>query len=85
MQVIGDDPIQRLVVDAVLASMLVADAAQRLVSSSGVRVGITVFNVRMQGGQARVPLWQFPGLGQVPDPGGRRVKALVFGAGWPRW
>jgi ABC-type thiamine transport system ATPase subunit len=68
MQVLGIDPIQRLVVPRVLASMLVAVLLNGLVSVVGVAGGY-VFNVVMQGGNpGRVP-GQLPGPGTVTGPG----------------
>ena len=67
MQVLGIDPIQRLVVPRVLASMLVAVLLNGLVSVVGVAGGY-FFNVVLQGGTPGAYLY----VGEL--------KALVFGA-----
>jgi phospholipid/cholesterol/gamma-HCH transport system permease protein len=79
MQVLGIDPVQRLVVPRVLASMLVAVLLNGLVSVVGVGGGY-VFNVVMQGGTPGAYLASFQALGQLPDLIAGEVKALVFGA-----
>ncbi len=68
MQVLGIDPIQRLVVPRVIASMLVAVLLNGLVSVVGV-----VRRLLLQRGHAgrhtrRIP-GQLPGLGSAPRPG----------------
>jgi phospholipid/cholesterol/gamma-HCH transport system permease protein len=79
MQVLGIDPIQRLVVPRVLASMLVAVLLNGLVSVVGVSGGY-VFNVLMQGGTPGAYVASFQALGQLPDLLAGEFKALVFGA-----
>jgi len=79
MQVLGIDPIQRLVVPRVVASMLVAVLLNGLVSVVGVSGGY-VFNVIMQGGTPGAYLASFQALGQLPDLISGEIKALVFGA-----
>lgn len=79
MQVLGIDPIQRLVVPRVVASMFVAVLLNGLVSVVGVAGGY-VFNVLMQGGTPGAYLASFQALGQLPDLIVGEVKALVFGA-----
>jgi phospholipid/cholesterol/gamma-HCH transport system permease protein len=79
MQVLGIDPIQRLVVPRVVASMLVAVLLNGLVTVVGVTGGY-VFNVVMQGGTPGAYLASFQALGQLPDLVAGEVKALVFGA-----
>ncbi|WP_319460161.1 ABC transporter permease [Micromonospora sp. RTP1Z1] len=79
MQVLGIDPIQRLVVPRVLASMLVAVLLNGLVSVVGVTGGYT-FNVVLQGGTPGAYLASFQALGQLPDLLVGEVKALLFGA-----
>ncbi|NJP33575.1 MlaE family ABC transporter permease [Micromonospora thermarum] len=79
MQVLGIDPIQRLVVPRVLASMLVAVLLNGLVSVVGVSGGY-LFNVVMQGGTPGAYLASFQALGQLPDLLVGEVKALLFGA-----
>jgi phospholipid/cholesterol/gamma-HCH transport system permease protein len=79
MQVLGIDPIQRLVVPRVIASVLVALLLNGLVSVVGVAGGY-VFNVIMQGGTPGAYLASFQALGQVSDLVAGEFKALVFGA-----
>ncbi|HEU5107440.1 MAG TPA: ABC transporter permease [Micromonosporaceae bacterium] len=79
MRVLGIDPIQRLVVPRVLASMLVAVLLNGLVNVVGVAGGY-FFTVVMQGGTPGAYLASFQALGQVPDLVTGEIKALVFGA-----
>ena len=79
MEVLGIDPIQRLVVPRVLASMLVAVLLNGLVSVVGV-VGGYFFNVILQGGTPGAYLASFTALAQLPDLYVGELKALVFGA-----
>jgi phospholipid/cholesterol/gamma-HCH transport system permease protein len=79
MQVLGIDPIQRLVVPRVLASMLVAVLLNGVVSVVGVAGGY-LFNVVMQGGTPGAYLASFQALGQLSDLVAGEIKALVFGA-----
>lgn len=79
MQVLGIDPVQRLVVPRVVAAMLVSVLLNGLVSVVGVTGGY-VFNVIMQGGTPGAYLASFQALGQLPDLIAGEIKALVFGA-----
>ncbi|GAA5199031.1 ABC transporter permease [Rugosimonospora acidiphila] len=79
MQVLGIDPIQRLVVPRILASMLVGLLLNGLVSVVGVAGGY-VFNVMLQHGTPGAYVASFQALGQLPDLLIGEVKALVFGA-----
>jgi phospholipid/cholesterol/gamma-HCH transport system permease protein len=79
MEVLGIDPIQRLVAPRVVASMLVAVLLNGLVSVVGVSGGY-FFNVVMQGGTPGAYLASFQALGQLPDLVSGEIKALVFGA-----
>jgi phospholipid/cholesterol/gamma-HCH transport system permease protein len=79
MQVLGIDPIQRLVVPRVVASMLVAVLLNGLVSVVGVAGGY-FFTVVMQDGTPGAYLASFQALGQLPDLVAGEVKALLFGA-----
>ena len=79
MEVLGIDPLQRLVVPRVLASMLVAVLLNGLVSVVGVSGGY-VFNVLLQGGTPGAYVASFQALGQLPDLVVGEFKALVFGA-----
>lgn len=78
MMVLGIDPIQRLVVPRVLASMLVAVFLNGLVSVVGVAGGY-VFNVILQDGTPGAYLASFTALSQLPDLWQGMAKALVFG------
>jgi phospholipid/cholesterol/gamma-HCH transport system permease protein len=79
MQVLGIDPIHRLVVPRVVAAMLVAVLLNGLVSVVGVSGGY-FFNVVLQGGTPGAYLASFQALGQLPDLVVGEVKALLFGA-----
>ena len=79
MQVLGIDPVQRLVVPRVAASMLVSVLLNGLVSVVGVAGGY-LFNVVLQGGTPGAYLASFQALGQPPDLIAGEIKALVFGA-----
>ena len=79
MQVLGIDPIQRLVVPRVLASMIVAVLLNGLVSVVGVAGGY-FFNVILQGGTPGAYLASFQALGQIQDLIAGEIKAVVFGA-----
>ena len=78
MMVLGIDPIQRLVVPRVLATMLVAFFLNGMVSVVGVAGGY-FFNVVLQGGTPGAYLASFTALAQLPDVWQGMVKALVFG------
>src|SRR6188508_375841 len=78
MMVLGIDPIQRLVVPRVLATMLVAVFLNGLVSVVGVAGGY-VFNVVLQDGTPGAYLSSFTALAQLPDLWVGLLKALVFG------
>jgi phospholipid/cholesterol/gamma-HCH transport system permease protein len=78
MRVLGIDPVQRLVVPRVVASMLVAVLLNGVVSVVGVSGGY-FFNVVMQGGTPGAYLASFQALGQLPDLVSGELKALVFG------
>jgi phospholipid/cholesterol/gamma-HCH transport system permease protein len=79
MQVLGINPIQRLVVPRVVASMLVSVLLNGLVSVVGVSGGY-LFNVVLQHGTPGAYLASFQALGQPPDLIAGEIKALVFGA-----
>jgi phospholipid/cholesterol/gamma-HCH transport system permease protein len=78
MRVLGTDPVARLVVPRVVASMLVAVLLNGVVSVVGVSGGY-FFNVIMQGGTPGAYLASFQALGQLPDLVSGELKALVFG------
>jgi phospholipid/cholesterol/gamma-HCH transport system permease protein len=79
MQVLGIDPVQRLVAPRVVAAMLVAVLLNGLVSVVGVAGGY-FFNVVLQHGTPGAYLASFQALGQLPDLFAGEVKALTFGA-----
>lgn len=78
MEVLGIDPIHRLVAPRVVASMLIAVLLNGLVNVVGVAGGYT-FNVMMQGGTPGAYLASFQALGQLPDLVAGEIKAAVFG------
>lgn len=78
MQVLGIDPIQRLVVPRVLGSILVAFFLYGLVAMVGVAGGY-VFNVILQGGTPGAYLASFTALARMSDIVIGLIKALAFG------
>ncbi|GAA1035521.1 ABC transporter permease [Virgisporangium ochraceum] len=78
MEVLGIDPVRRLVTPRVVASMVVAVLLNGLVSVVGVGGGY-FFNVILQGGTPGAYLASFQALGQLPDLVVGEIKALVFG------
>ncbi|MFC9896643.1 MlaE family ABC transporter permease [Nocardia sp. NPDC127579] len=78
MEVLGVDPIQRLVVPRVLGMMLVALLLNGLVSVVGIAGGY-FFNVLLQGGTPGAYLASFSALAQLPDLWIGEIKALIFG------
>jgi len=78
MQVLGINPIQRLVVPRVLACMLIAAFLNGLVSVVGV-VGGYFFNVVLQDGTPGAYLASFSALAQVEDVWAGEIKAIIFG------
>jgi phospholipid/cholesterol/gamma-HCH transport system permease protein len=79
MQVLGIDPLHRLVAPRIAATMLVAVLLNGLVSVVGVSGGY-FFNVVLQGGTPGAYLSSFQALGQLPDLVVGEFKALMFGA-----
>ncbi|MET9491844.1 MULTISPECIES: MlaE family ABC transporter permease [unclassified Nocardia] len=78
MEVLGIDPIQRLVVPRVLGMMLVALLMNGLVAVVGICGGY-FFNVALQGGTPGAYLASFSALAQLPDLWIGEIKALIFG------
>ncbi|QCQ92266.1 MlaE family ABC transporter permease [Rhodococcus sp. SGAir0479] len=78
MEVLGINPIQRLVVPRVLAMVLVAVLLNGLVSVVGIAGGY-FFNVVLQGGTPGAYLASFSALAQLPDLYIAEVKAAIFG------
>jgi len=78
MEVLGINPIQRLVVPRVLAMILVAMLLNGLVAVIGIGGGY-VFNVVLQNGTPGAYLASFSALAQLPDLYISTVKAAIFG------
>ncbi len=78
MEVLGIDPIQRLVVPRVLGMMLVSLLLNGMVSVVGICGGY-FFNVMLQGGTPGAYLASFNALAQLPDLWIGEIKALIFG------
>ncbi|RDI66487.1 MlaE family ABC transporter permease [Nocardia pseudobrasiliensis] len=78
MEVLGIDPVQRLVVPRVLGMMLVAVLLNGLVAVVGICGGY-FFNVLLQGGTPGAYLASFSALAQLPDLWIGEIKALIFG------
>lgn len=78
MEVLGVDPLQRLVVPRVIAMALVAMLLNGLVSVVGVAGGY-FFSVVVQGGSPGPYVASFTALAQTPDLIQAEFKALVFG------
>lgn len=79
MEVLGINPLQRLVVPRMFAAMLVAVFLNGLVSVVGVAGGY-VYNVIVQGGTPGAYLASFTIIAQLPDLYAAEIKALIFGA-----
>ncbi|MFE3290182.1 MlaE family ABC transporter permease [Rhodococcus sp. NPDC059234] len=78
MEVLGINPVQRLVVPRVLAMVLVAVLLNGLVSVVGIAGGY-FFNVILQGGTPGAYLSSFSALAQLPDLYIAEAKAAIFG------
>jgi phospholipid/cholesterol/gamma-HCH transport system permease protein len=78
MEVLGVNPVQRLIVPRVLAAMGVAAFLNGLVSVVGV-LGGYFFNVVMQHGTPGAYLASFSALAQLPDLWISEIKAVIFG------
>ena len=78
MEVLGIDPLHRLVVPRVLACMVVSMLLNGLVSVVGVAGGY-FFSVIVQGGTPGPYFESFTALAQLPDVYQAEAKALVFG------
>ncbi len=79
MEVLGVDPLARLVAPRVLATMFVALMIIGIVISAGIGGGY-YFTVIIQGGSAGAFLSSFTALATLPDLYIAIVKAVVFGA-----
>jgi len=78
MEVLGVDPIARLVVPRVLATMFVAFMIIGIVIGAGIGGGY-FFTVIVQGGSAGAFLSSFTALASLPDLYIAIVKAVIFG------
>jgi phospholipid/cholesterol/gamma-HCH transport system permease protein len=78
MEVLGIDPIERLVVPRVLATVFVALGINGLVIAAGIGGGY-FFTVIVQGGNAGAFLSSFTALASLPDLYVSMVKAVMFG------
>ncbi|MFR9753305.1 MlaE family ABC transporter permease [Nocardia sp. 004] len=78
LEVLGIDPVRKLVVPRVLGMMLVALLLNGLVSVIGIAGGY-FFNVLLQGGTPGAYLASFSALAQLPDLWIGEIKAAVFG------
>ncbi|MFE0025600.1 MlaE family ABC transporter permease [Amycolatopsis sp. NPDC059021] len=78
MEVLGVDPIARLIVPRVLAAILVSVLLNGLVSVVGM-VGGYAFNVLVQGGTPGAYLASFSALAQLPDLAISSLKAVLYG------
>lgn len=79
MEVLGIDPIQRLVVPRVLAMAVIAVLLNGIATLVGIGGGYT-FNVLVQGGSPGAYVHAFTALAQLPDLWIGEIKAFVFGA-----
>ncbi|HWD03860.1 MAG TPA: ABC transporter permease [Amycolatopsis sp.] len=78
MEVLGVNPVQRIVVPRVLAAIVVSVLLNGLVSVVGV-LGGYFFNVVLQGGTPGAYLASFNALAQVPDLWISEIKAFLYG------
>ncbi|MEU7142585.1 ABC transporter permease [Nocardia sp. NPDC046473] len=78
LEVLGVDPVHKLVVPRVLGMTVVALLLNGLVSVVGIAGGY-FFNVLLQGGTPGAYLASFSALAQLPDLWIGEFKALVFG------
>ena len=78
MEVLGIDPVERLVVPRVIATLFVALMINGIVIAAGIGGGY-FFTVIVQGGSAGAFLSSFTALASLPDLYISMVKAAVFG------
>jgi phospholipid/cholesterol/gamma-HCH transport system permease protein len=78
MEVLGINPLHRLVVPRVLACAFVGLFLNGIVSVVGIAGGY-IFNVMLQDGTPGAYIASFSGLAQLPDLYQAEVKAVVFG------
>ena len=78
MEVLGIDPVHRLVVPRVLATVFVAVMINGIVIAAGIGGGY-FFTVIVQGGSAGAFLSSFTALASLPDLYISMIKAVLFG------
>lgn len=78
MEVLGIDPLERLVAPRVVATMFVAMMINGIVIAAGIGGGY-FFTVIVQGGSAGAFLANFTVLASLPDLYIAMIKALIFG------
>ncbi|WP_392391045.1 MlaE family ABC transporter permease [Nocardioides sp. LHD-245] len=78
MEVLGIDPLERLVAPRVVATTFVAVMVNGIVIAAGIGGGY-FFTVIVQGGSAGAFLSTFAGLASLPDLYVAMIKALIFG------
>src|SRR5688572_27038943 len=78
MEVLGIDPLERLVAPRVVATMFVAFMINGIVITAGIGGGY-FFTVIVQGGSAGAFLSSFTALASLPDLYIAMVKAIIFG------
>ncbi len=78
MEVLGIDPLERLVAPRVVATMFVALMINGIVIGTGIGGGY-FFTVIVQGGSAGAFLSSFTALASLPDLYIAMVKAIIFG------
>ena len=78
MEVMGVDPIHRLVLPRLMAAALVALLLDGVVSAAGI-IGGWVMAVFIQGGTTGAYFASFTELAQLPDLWGALFKAVIFG------
>ena len=78
MEVMGVDPVQRLVLPRLMAAMLVAILLNGIVSAAGI-LGGWVMAVGFQGGTTGAYFASFTELAHLPDLWSAMIKAAVFG------
>ena len=78
MEVLGVDPLERLVAPRVVATMFVAAMINGIVIAAGIGGGY-FFTVIVQGGSAGAFLANFTVLAGLPDLYISMIKAIIFG------
>ncbi|WP_269204065.1 ABC transporter permease [Nocardioides sambongensis] len=78
LEVLGIDPLERLVAPRVVATMFVALMINGIVISAGIGGGY-FFTVIVQGGSAGAFLSSFAAMASLPDLYISMIKALIFG------